>query len=129
MKKYAIGALTGMGFGFPITLLCMILFGGYNPVLRELLIWMSASALYGLLSVVMNSEKFDMPLPLSIGLHFVGIVGITLGAAALCGYLNGIVSALLILVPTVVIYVVVYFVCFLLMKKEEKTINKALEDK
>ena len=129
MKKYAIGALTGMGFGFPITLLCMILFGGYNPVLREFLIWMSASALYGLLSVVMNSKKFDMPLPLSIGLHFVGIVGITLGAAALCGYLNGIVSALLILVPTVVIYVVVYFVCFLLMKKEEKTINKALEDK
>ena len=129
MKKYVLNAIVGMGFGFPITLLCMALIGGYNAVVQEFLVWMVASALYGVLSAVMDSTKFDMPLPLSIGLHFVGIVGITLGAAALCGYLTGIVSALLILVPTVVIYVVVCFVCCLLMKKEEKTINKALEDK
>ena len=129
MKKYVLAAITGMGIGFPITLLCMTLVGGYNPVVRELLIWMSASALYGLLSVAMDSKKFDMPLPLSIGLHFFGIVAITMGAALLCGYVSGMGSVLAILLPTVVIYLVVCGLCYWLMKKDEKQINKALQEK
>lgn len=129
MKKYILAAITGMGIGFPITLLCMTLIGGYNPVVRELLIWMSASALYGLLSVAMDSKKFDMPLPLSIGLHFFGIVAITMGAALLCGYVSGMGSVLAILLPTVVIYLVVCGLCYWLMKKDEKQINKALQEK
>ena len=63
MKKYVLNAIIGMGFGFPITLLCMSLIGGYNEVVREFFVWMVASALYGLLSTVMDSKKFDMPLP------------------------------------------------------------------
>ena len=129
MKKYVLDAIIGMGFGFPITLLCMTLIGGYNPVTKEFLVWMSASALYGLLSATMHRKKLDMPLPVSIGLHFFGIVAITLGAALLCGYIARITDALIILAPTVVIYIVVNFICFLLMKKDEKQINKALEDK
>lgn len=129
MKKYVLAAITGMGIGFPITLLCMTLVGGYNPVVRELLIWMSASALYGLLSVAMDSKKFDMPLPLSIGLHLFGIVAITMGAALLCGYVSGMGSVLAILLPTVVIYLVVCGLCYWLMKKDEKQINKALQEK
>lgn len=129
MKKYILAAITGMGIGFPITLLCMTLVGSYNPVVRELLIWMSASALYGLLSVAMDSKKFDMPLPLSIGLHFFGIVAITMGAALLCGYVSGMGSVLAILLPTVVIYLVVCGLCYWLMKKDEKQINKALQEK
>ncbi len=129
MKKFVMAAIVGMGFGFPITLLCMTLIGGYNEVVRELLIWMGASALYGLLSVAMESKKLDMPLPLSIGLHFFGIVAITLGAALLCGYISRIVDVLLVLAPTVVIYIAVCLICFLLMKKDEKQINKALQEK
>ena len=129
MKKYVLSAITGMGFGFPITLLCMTLLGGYNQAVRELMIWMTASALYGLLSVVMDSTKFDMPLAVSIGLHFLGIIAITAGAALLCGYVTGIADMLPVLIPTVVIYVAVCGVCFWLMKKDEKKINKALQDK
>lgn len=129
MKKYVMSALMGMGFGFPITLLCMTLIGGYNEVLREFFIWMAASALYGLLSVFMDSKRFDMPMPVSLGLHFFGIVGITLGAALLCGYVSGVGSILAILIPTVAIYLVVCGISFWLMKKDEKQINKALEEK
>ena len=57
MKKYVLNAIIGMGFGFPITLLCMALIGGCNAVMKELLIWMAASALYGVLSTIMGSEK------------------------------------------------------------------------
>ena len=129
MKKYVVSALIGMGFGFPITLLCMTLIGGYNAAVQELLVWMAASALYGLLSAVMDSKKLDMSLPVSIGLHFFGCVAITMGAALLNGYLHSITDVLPILVPCVVIYVVVCLFCFLLMKQNEKQINKALEEK
>lgn len=129
MKKYVLNAIIGMGFGFPITLLCMALIGGYNAVMKELLIWMAASALYGVLSTIMDEKKFDMPLPLSIGLHFFGCVVITMGAALLCGYVSSIADVLPILIPAVIIYAVVCLICFLLMKQNEKAVNKALEEK
>ena len=129
MKKYVLNAIVGMGFGFPITLLCMALIGGYNAVVQEFLVWMVASALYGVLSTVMDSKKFDMPLPVSIGLHFFGCVAITMGAALFCGYVSSIADVLPILIPAIVIYFVVYFICFLLMKQNEKAVNKALEEK
>ena len=129
MKKYVLNAIIGMGFGFPITLLCMSLIGGYNEVVREFLVWMVASALYGLLSTVMDSKKFDMPLPVSIGVHFFGCVAITLGAALLCGYIGSVADVLPILIPAILIYVVVCFICVLLMKQNEKKINKELEEK
>lgn len=129
MKKYIMSAIIGMGFGFPITLLCMALIGGYNTVVQEFLIWMVASALYGLLSVVMDSKRLDMPLPVSLGLHFFGCIVITMGAALLCGYVTSWADVLPIVIPSIAIYVVVCFICFLLMKKDEKQINKALQQK
>lgn len=129
MKKYVLNAIIGMGFGFPITLLCMILIGGYNAVMKEFLVWMAASALYGVLSTIMDEKKFDMPLLVSIGLHFFGCVVITMGAALLCGYVSSIADVLPILIPAVVIYAVVCLICFLLMKQNEKAVNKALEEK
>jgi hypothetical protein len=129
MKKYVLNAIIGMGFGFPITLLCMLLIGGYNPVMREFLVWMAASALYGVLSTVMDSEKMDLPLPASIGLHALGCIVITMGAALLCGYIQSVADVLPIMIPAILIYIVVCLVCFLLMKQTEKQINKALEEK
>lgn len=129
MKKYVMNAIVGMGFGFPITLLSMILIGGYNVVMKEFLVWMVASALYGVLSTVMDEKKFDMPLPVSVGLHFFGCVAITMAAALFCGYISALTDVLPVLVPATVIYFVVYFICFLLMKQNEKAVNKALEDK
>ena len=118
-----------MGFGFPITLLCMVLIGGYNAVVQEFLVWMVASALYGVLSTVMDSKKFDIPLLVSIGLHALGCIVITMGAALLCGYINSIADVLTILIAALVIYTVVCLICFLLMKQNEKQINNALEEK
>jgi hypothetical protein len=129
MKKYVLNAIIGMGFGFPITLLCMILIGGYNVVMKEFLVWMAASALYGVLSTIMDEKKFDMSLPVSIGLHFFGCVAITMGAALLCGYIRSVADVLPILIPAIIIYAVVCLICFLLMKQNEKQINKALEEK
>ena len=43
-------ALSGTGIGFPITVLCMVLIGGVNQATCEILIWMAASALFGMAS-------------------------------------------------------------------------------
>ena len=129
MKKYVGNAIVGMGFGFPVTLLCMTLFGGFNAVVREFLVWMIASALYGILATVMDSKKMEMPMPVSFGIHFFGCVIITTGAALICGYVSRLADLLPILIPTVLIYIAICGICFWLMKKNEREINQALENK
>ncbi len=128
-KTYVLGAITGMGFGFPVTLLCMSLFGGYNVIVQEFLVWMVASALYGLLSVILFDRKNDLPQMAVLGLHFVGVTVITIAAALLNGYVSSFADVLPILIPTLVIYVVITGVCAFLNKKTEKQINKALDEK
>lgn len=130
MKKELIErAIIGMGYGFPITLLCMTLIGGYNGVIRELLVWMIASALYGILSAAMFSGELEWPLPALLGVHCVGCLAITIAAAAINGYVTDAASALPVLLPFAVIYAAVYGVCVWLMKRSEKQINEALKDK
>lgn len=130
MKKHLIErAIIGMGYGFPITLLCMTLIGGWNGVIRELLVWMIASALYGILSGAMFSGKLEWPLPALLGVHCLGCLAVTVAAALINGYASDAASLLPILLPFAVIYAAVYGVCVWLMKRSEKQINEALKDK
>ena len=128
-KNFIQNAITGMGFGFPVTVLCMTMFGGFNSATRELLTWMIASALYGLLSGGIFHTKNNLPLPAAVGLHGVGCVVITMAAAGLCGYIRSAADVLPVLIPAVVIYAVIYIICFLLMKQNEKQVNEALQKK
>ena len=127
--NYLQNAIIGMGFGFPVTLVCMALFGGFHPVLRELMIWMAASALYGILSGVIFTKNEEFPLPVAVGLHCLGCIVITLGAAALCGYVTGIADILPVLIPALIIYALIYGICILMMKHNEKQINQVLQKK
>ena len=127
--KRSIGTsiIVGMGFGFPATLLCMLLIGGFNPMLKEFLVWMVASALYGLVSVLVFNSKKEMALPLAMVLHCAGCLIITVVAVFVCGYAESILSFLLSVLPVfVIVYAVITGVCFLMMKIEEKRINEKL---
>lgn len=129
MKKGIMSnALVGMGIGFPVMVGCMILFGGFNAVTKELLVWLVASALYGILSGVMFSWHEELPLPAALGLHCLGCLTITVTAAVLCGYITGLSSAVAVLIPFVVIYGAIYGGCVWAMKRNEKQINQALDD-
>lgn len=129
MKKILQNAIVGMGYGFPATVLCMALVGGWNDAVRELMVWAVASALYGILSAAMFSGELDWPLPLTLAVHCGGCLAITMAAAVLCGYVADLASALPIFVPFAVIYGGIYAVCVWMMKRSEKEINRALEDK
>ena len=128
-KRFVINAITGMGFGFPVTLLCMAAFGGFNAVVQEMLIWMVASALYGILSGALFDKENDLPQIAVIAIHFAGCVAITMGAALLNGYVSRIEDVLPILIPAAVIYAAICGICTFLNKQTEKRINKALQDK
>ena len=127
MKRFVLNAISGMGFGFPVTLLCMAMFGGYNEVVREFLVWMVASALYGILSGVLFDKENDLPQIASIAIHFFGCAAITMGAALLNGYVSDFGDVLPVLIPAVVIYSAICGICILLNKQTEKKINKALQ--
>ena len=125
MKKYVI---IGMGFGFPVTLACMTLIGGYNGVIREFLVWMVASGLFGLISGVAFTRLNELPLPAAMALHCLGCLIVAVTAAWVCGYSDNFLSLLLGVLPVfVVVYVLIYVLCFFSMKHDEKRINAALE--
>lgn len=126
-KHYLLNAIIGMGFGFPITLLCMVIIGGYNEVLQEFIVWMVASALYGLLSSIVFNRQSNLPLWGSIGFHAAGCLTITLAAALLCGYITRFSDVLPVLIPAIIVYLLVYGICVLMMKQNEKQVNKALK--
>ena len=120
-------ALAGTGIGFPVTALCMTLIGGCNQATRELLIWMVASALFGLASGLFFRKENLNPLTATI-LHFACCLVIASGAGWLCGYAESFLGLLGAMLPVfVVIYIVVYLAIFFTMKQEAKKINKTLE--
>ena len=120
-------ALCGMGFGFPVTLLCMTLIGGYNGVIREFLVWMVASALFGILSAVLLRDDSSLPFPAALALHCAGCFTVSVSAAAIIGYGDSLVSLIGAILPVfVIVYVIIYAVCFAIMKHHEKQINAAL---
>ena len=132
MKKnvfiLAVSALTGIGIGVPITLLCMILIGGYNEILKEFLVWTAASALFGILSGVVFYGELDWNLPVSMAVHCIGCLAVATAATAVCGYINSFDAWLTAILPVfVVIYVVVYVFCIGMMKLGARQVNQVLE--
>jgi len=119
-------ALIGIGIGIPITLICMILIGGFNSVVAEFLVWTVASALFGILSLIF--ERQSLPLPAAMAIHCVGCFVITILACLICGYAKNFLSLIAGILPVfVVVYMVIYIAIMLKVKADEKKINKALE--
>lgn len=128
-KQVLISAIMGMGFGFPVTLLCMFLFGSDHADLWRLLVWMVASALYGVFSAWISGQKTDLPLLGMVGLHAGGCTVITLAAVLICGYVRSVLDVVPVLLAAVAIYVVIYGICVWFMKCNERKINQALRKK
>ena len=119
--------ITGAGIGFPITVLSMILLGGFSQAAKELLIWLVASILFGATSGLFFVRMNIKPI-VATGLHFVCCLAIASGSCWLCGYAESFLELLGALVPMfTLIYAVVYLAIFFAMKREEKKINKTLD--
>lgn len=120
-------ALTGTGIGFPVTAVCMLLIGGMNQATKEILIWMAASGLFGLMSGLFF-QKLNLNLLTATALHFVCCLLTGTCAGWLCGYADSFLALLGGIMPVfVLVYVIVYLCVFFAMKREAEQINRTLE--
>lgn len=121
---------TGLAIGFVITTACLWAFGGYTAsgleVMRQFTVWLFASALYGLSSIVCDTK---IPAPAAIAIHFIICTTITLiaGFITLSAILE-LKTWLLYVMPTFfIIYIVIYAVVALTSYIDAKQINKKVQ--
>lgn len=128
IKDIILACVGGIGIGMPVTILCMLIIGGWNVVVKEFLVWLVASALFGILSIVFKKSR--LPLPVVTAIHCVGCLVVTCGACAIIGYADSFFSILLAVLPVfIVVYAVIYTVTLLSAKAEAKKINEVLKNK
>ena len=120
-------ALTGMGIGFAATTASVIAMTGIEGIGMELLVWLVASALFGIISALVFYTPNSLTLPGAIAIHFLGCISVGIGAVMLCGYFDSVKEIVVSFLPVfLVIYGAIYLVCLLIMKLNEKRINQAL---
>ncbi len=132
LKKLCEHVGVSLAIGWTVTTACMWAFGAYNAeglaVMRMYTAWLAASALYGLISLIYDTE---LPLPLSIALHLIGCIAITFGGSWAAGLFDVFDPW-----PFWFIYVLpIFFIIYLIIgaavtvaeKLKEKKINDELE--
>lgn len=121
--------MSGLGVGFPTTLLCMTLIGGFNSVILEFGTWMIASALFGLASGIIFTRE-NLSLPLATAIHCICCLIIATLAGTIIGYADNFFTLFLGILPVFLIaYTVIYLCCFFSMKREARKINDQLNNK
>lgn len=132
-KKIAEHLITGLGIGFIVTTACLWAFklneASGATVMRQFTTWLAASALYGLISLIYDS---DIPLPFSLAIHFTACAAVTFAAS----YISGILDFMrwyewfiYVLPVFVVLYLIIGVAVTLTTKCQEKKINNKIKNK
>ena len=121
--------LVAIGIGAIVSTLCMLAFNS-NPVVQETLkntgAWLIASALFGVLSKIYDSDA--LPLPLTVAIHMGGCLAVTLVTCWLLGYAELGGNFFLAVVPLFfVIYVVISMLVFWADHKSAREVNEKLK--
>ncbi|MBQ2943484.1 MAG: DUF3021 domain-containing protein [Ruminococcus sp.] len=128
LKDIVLACISGIGIGMPVTIICMFILGGWNETIKEFLVWLVASALFGVLSILFKNSRISLPIITAI--HCVGCLIITCTACAINGYSDSFWSILISVLPVfVVVYAAIYITTLIAAKAEAKKINEALNSK
>lgn len=118
-------AVFGVGIGIPVTVICKSAMGGYNETLREIIVWIVASALLGLVSSVFFIGKFNFLV--STIIHCISCFTVAMSACAICGYIDSMHTVFAEILPIfVIVYLVLYLVGITIAKIEVKQVNDML---
>lgn len=113
--------ITGLGIGFICTTFFMILFMGFNEFTLQMLVWLIASGIYGVSSLIFDNEKVSVILKYII--HYLISLSVT------------IIIAFLLYKPYVsyvaisfnIAYFIIIFILWQIDKKNVKKINEKLD--
>ena len=125
IKNTLIACITGIGVGMPISILCISLLGGWDDTVKEIFVWLTASAVFGVLSLIFNIEKLN--LITSTILHCFGCLAVTCGACTINGYSDNFFEIFISVLPVfAVVYIVIYTLAMVSAKMQAKKINASL---
>ena len=97
--------------------------------MRQFTIWLAASALYGLISLIYDA---NIPLPASLSIHFIGCSLITFIASIISGIMElmQLYEWFIYVLPVFVfIYIVIGAVVAITTRHQAKKINQKLDQK
>ena len=125
MKKVLDHVVMGLGIGFVVSTVCLSLMRGMDETMQNVLAWMIASVLYGLISMIYDTEW--LPLPGLIAVHFCGCVTVTLGTAWFLGYADSLLMLARDIVPVfVLIYIIIGIGITFYARQDTKKLNKRM---
>lgn len=125
MKKVLTYACVGLAVGSVISTVCIALMSGFDSTIVQVLAWLAASVLYGLVSLVYESDR--LPLPAQIGVHLLLCYGVTLATAGGLGYADSLGMLVAATLPSfLIIYVVITAVALLSSAHTARQINEKL---
>lgn len=113
--------ITGLGIGFICTTFFMILFMGFNEFTLQMLVWLIASGIYGVSSLIFDNENISVILKYII--HYLISLSVT------------IIIAFLLYKPYIpyvaisfnITYFIIIFILWQIDKKNVKKINEKLD--
>lgn len=120
---------TGLAIGAVVTAVALVINFGLSDELKGLIVWLTASALFGLLSLVYECERLsDLTATL---IHCPCTIAVALVSGWICGYGDGSVSLLLArMLPCIlVLYILIHAFLFVLRRIEVKNLNRKLNGK
>ena len=132
LKKIIDHIGTGLAIGFVATTACLWFFGAYEAsgfvVMRMYTVWLAASALYGVVSLIYDSE---LPQPLAITVHFLSCAAVTFAASAGAGLFEMFSPWpywFIYVLPTfVVIYIIIGVATTIADRVQAKKINEKIQ--
>ncbi len=127
LKNVLAHIVIGLGIGSVISSLSIAWMSGVDNTLKQVLAWLLASALYGVVSLLYDTDFW--PLPVQIAVHLLLCCGITLATA---WKLHGDSLGLGLLVQSVlpgflVVYVVISLILFAVDHRRAREINEKLK--
>lgn len=103
LKKVLTHVGVGLAIGSVTSTVFLALMGGLDETLVQVLAWLGASALFGLISLIYDIES--LALPLAIGLHAALCFGVAMGTGYLLGYGERFGPMLIMMLP---VFIIVY---------------------
>ena len=116
----------GTGIGAMVMTVLVLCINGMTQIdTMELLYWLAASFLLGVVTMILYSDKLHFLLLTAI--HFVLSFGIVFGAVYSCGYADSVKATLRAMEPEfIIIYAVIFLIVYTVSKLNEYAVNKAL---
>lgn len=120
-------AIVGIGIGSIVSAIVLMLVFGMTEMIQNLIVWLIASGIFGLISLVYESERFSLLTATCI--HAPVVFGTALIFGWLLGYGDG--SILLLLrrmLPIIILtYIIVHFILFLIRRTAVQDVNSRLK--